>query len=80
MLIVQAAAHPDDMPVAARLALQPTVPAALALPQHPPTAHFVSTASHNCVTRPSNANRGHYSPFGQGSKPQFTAAAAGKRR
>jgi len=32
MLIVQATAHPDNMAIAARLALQPTMPTALALP------------------------------------------------
>lgn len=32
MLIVQTTANTNDMPIAARLALQPTVPAPLALP------------------------------------------------
>ncbi len=63
MLIVRAAPHPDNMAIAARLAFQPAMPAALTLPQHAPAAHFISTASHNSVTCSSNANRGHYSPF-----------------
>lgn len=63
MLIVQAAPHPDNMAIAARLAFQPAMPAALTLPQHAPAAHFISTASHNSVTCSSIANRGHYSPF-----------------
>lgn len=69
MLIVQAAPHPDNMAIAARLAFQPAMPAALTLPQHAPAAHFISTASH--FTLPINANRGHYIPFNVRSKSPF---------
>jgi hypothetical protein len=55
------------MPIAARLTFQPTVPATLALTQHPPAAHFVSTAFHFLLLI--HANRRHYSRFTGRSKP-----------
>jgi hypothetical protein len=77
VLVIQATTHPNNMPIAARLAFQPAMPAALTLPQHPPAAHLVSTASHRFVTHSSNANGGHYSPFITGSKPQFSVFSFG---
>ncbi|CAE1146569.1 protein of unknown function [Serratia sp. Tan611] len=79
MLIIQEPPHLHNMPIPSRLAFQPTVPAPLILSHHPPTGHFISTASHNFTTYTSLPNAGHYIPFAPPAAPRLAGSDAMKQ-